>query len=120
MGEIKADPSLDIMELQTWKDDKTLRQSPEFVPLNEYLQLREQAENVLLNGGEFGGARFLPADPPTIAPLTSSTERAAVVRDILLEEGKKLIEEYSDTFFNQIFYGILFYEVDNLRYMGEE
>ena len=32
IGEIKVDPSLDIMELQTWKDNET-SSSPEFVPL---------------------------------------------------------------------------------------
>ena len=56
------------------------------------------------------------AAPPSVSPLTSQTERAAAVRDVLLEEGKKLIKEYEDTFFNQLFYGILFYEVDNMRY----
>ena len=120
IGEIKADPSLDIMELYTWKDNEILSNSPEFKPLSLYLQKRDEAEKVLLYGGVFEGSKFLPANPPTIAPLESSTERSAVVRDILVEYGKQLIEDYPDTFFNQIFYGILFYEVDNIRYMGEE
>ena len=62
------------------------------------------------------GATWLPASPPTISPLTGQAERSAVARDILSEYGRELIEEYPDTFFNQIFYGILFYEVDNTRY----
>ena len=71
---------------------------------------------VLTNGGEFEGGRFSKANPPTIDPLRSEKERSAYVRDRLAEYGRELIEEYPDTFFNQIFYGILFYEVDNTRY----
>jgi hypothetical protein len=115
-GEIKADPSLDIQELYTWEDNTVLRQSPEFVPLNKYLELRTEAEEVLNNGGDWMGVRLAKPNRPSVSPLTSQTDRAAAVRDILLEEGKKLIKEYEDTFFNQLFYGILFYEVDNMRY----
>ncbi len=115
-GEIKADPSLDIQELYTWEDNTVLRQSPEFVPLNKYLELRTEAEEVLNNGGEWMGVRLAKPNRPSVSPLTSQTDRAAAVRDVLLEEGKKLIKEYEDTFFNQLFYGILFYEVDNMRY----
>ena len=93
-----------------------LRQSPEFVPLNKYLELRTQAEEVLNNGGDWMGVRLAKPNRPSVSPLTSQTERAAAVRDVLLEEGKKLIKEYEDTFFNQLFYGFLFYEVDNMRY----
>ena len=116
IGEIKSDPSLDIMELKTWKDNDVLSSSPEFTPLQKYLEKREEAINVLTNGGEFEGGRFSKANPPTIDPLRSEQERSAYVRDRLAEYGRELIEEYPDTFFNQIFYGILFYEVDNTRY----
>ena len=116
IGEIKSDPSLDIMELKTWKDNDVLSSSPEFIPLQLYLKKREEAINVLTNGGEFEGGRFNKANPPTIDPLRSEQERSAYVRDRLAEYGRELIEEYPDTFFNQIFYGILFYEVDNTRY----
>jgi len=82
----------------------------------EQKRKREEAINVLTNGGEFEGGRFSKANPPTIDPLRSEQERSAYVRDRLAEYGRELIEEYPDTFFNQIFYGILFYEVDNTRY----
>ena len=86
------------------------------MPLNKYLELRTQAEEVLNNGGDWMGVRLAKPNRPSVDPLLSKTERAAAVRDVLLEEGKKLIKEYEDTFFNQLFYGILFYEVDNMRY----
>ena len=116
IGEIKADPSLDIMELETWKDEPQLSSSPEFKPLDLYLNKRKQIEDAMTFGGTVDGATWLPASPPTISPLTGQAERSAVARDILSEYGRELIEEYPDTFFNQIFYGILFYEVDNTRY----
>ena len=83
------------------------------------MKKRDEAEQVLLNGGIFEGGKFAPPKRPTIDPLYAPTERAAYVREQLFEYGKELIEEYSDTFFNQLFYGILFYEVDNLRYMQD-
>ena len=91
-GEIKADPSLDIQELYTWEDNTVLRQSPEFVPLNKYLELRTEAEEVLNNGGEWMGVRLAKPNRPSVSPLTSQTDRAAAVRDVLLEEGKKLLK----------------------------
>jgi hypothetical protein len=115
-GEIDSDPMLDIQELYTWENNQKLRQSPEFIPLNEYLELRTQAEELLNNGGEWKGIRLKKPPSVSVNPLSSDTERAAAVRDVLLEEGKKLIKQYEDTFFNQLFYGILFYEVNNLRY----
>jgi hypothetical protein len=116
IGEIKADPSLDIMELETWKDEPQLSSSPEFAPLDLYLKKRQAVEDALTYGGTVDGATWLKASPPTINPLVGQAERSAVARDILADYGKELIEEYPDTFFNQIFYGILFYEVDNTRY----
>ena len=115
-GEIDSDPMPDIQELYTWENNQKLRQSPEFIPLNEYLELRTQAEELLNNGGEWKGIRLKKPSSVSVNPLSSDTERAAAVRDVLLEEGKRLIKQYEDTFFNQLFYGILFYEVNNLRY----
>ena len=116
IGEIKADPSLDIMELETWKDEPQLSNSPEYTPLEKYLNKRNEIEDAMTYGGTVDGATWMKASPPTINPLTGQAERSAVAREILADYGKDLIEEYPDTFFNQIFYGILFYEVDNTRY----
>lgn len=79
---------LDIQELYTWENNQKLRQSPEFIPLNEYLELRTQAEELLNNGGEWKGIRLKKPTSVSTNPLSSDTERAAAVRDVLLEEGK--------------------------------
>jgi len=104
------------MELETWKDEPQLSSSPEYTPLEKYLNKRNQIEDAMTYGGTVDGATWMKASPPTISPLTGQAERSAVAREILADYGKDLIEEYPDTFFNQIFYGILFYEVDNTRY----
>ena len=114
IGEIRADPKLTIMELYTWEDDERLKNSPEYAPLAIYLSERDKAEEVLLNGGEWRGGKFEPKTP-TIYPIDSTSERAAWVRDQLKEIGIGLIEEYGDTYWNQLFYGTLYSEVDNTR-----
>ena len=80
------------------------------------MNIKGTLEELLNNGGEWKGIRLKKPTSVSTNPLSSDTERAAAVRDVLLEEGKKLIKQYEDTFFNQLFYGILFYEVNNLRY----
>jgi len=118
IGEVRSDPKLAIEELYDWEKDETLRNSPEYEPLSLYLAERKKAEEVLINGGEWRGGRFNPTTP-TISPLNSTSDRAAFVRDQLKEIGMQLMNEYSDTYFNQIFYSILFYEVDNQRIMNK-
>jgi len=118
IGEVRSDPKLAIEELYDWEKNDILRNSPEFEPLSLYLAERKKAEDVLINGGEWRGGRF-SATTPTIYPLDSTTDRAAFVRDQLKEIGMQLINDYSDTYFNQIFYSILFYEVDNTRKMNK-
>lgn len=95
------------MELETWKDEPQLSSSPEFKPLDLYLNKRKQIEDAMTFGGTVDGATWMKASPPTINPLTGQAERSAVAREILADYGKDLIEEYPDTFL--IKYFMVFY-----------
>ncbi len=69
VGEVAADNRLDVIELYTWKNNETLRNSAEFTPLNLYLKKRDEAEQVLLNGGIFEGGKFAPPKRPTLTTV---------------------------------------------------
>lgn len=114
IGEVASDPKMNILELYDWKNIEQLKNSPEYEPLSIYLRERDKAIDVLINGGKWRGGNFNKT-APTIYPLDSTSDRASWVREQLKQLGMELVEEYGDTYWNQLFYAILYSEVDNTR-----
>ena len=121
-GEEKQSYGSKILELKRWADDPRLSRTPEWGVTRQYLNKRDEA--IAFLNGEVrtytdmnGEVHSLSKKPQyKTQPLESTAEVSAFIRDDLLAYAQELIKENPDTNFSGLFYYILYYEVNNLRF----
>jgi hypothetical protein len=107
-----------LIEFGQWENEPLLRSSPEYIPLQLYLNKRDEAIDVLLNGGEFEGVVVGRGGVPNkkARNLKGTNEYTVDVRIALDKFARELAREYGDTNFIDIYLGNFWEELDNRRY----